>query len=142
MKEHPFYPQKVAGGIWGRQVSIVLAGLLATAALLWQTRKEQLSSFRAQFENDASARTALLMREADESLLTVKSLGWFFSATRSVDGRGFQAFAAACLPERKELQGSHGTLASQALNAPTLNREPGRRGRASSASWSGLPTAT
>src|SRR5262249_12574350 len=31
-------------------------------------------------------------------------LGWFFNATRSFDGESFQAFAAACLPERKELQ--------------------------------------
>jgi PAS domain S-box-containing protein len=105
MKEHLFYPPKAAGGIWGRRLSIVLAGLLVTAALLWQTRREQLSGFRAQFEKDARARTALIIEEADESLLTVKSLGWFFNATRSVDGRSFQAFAAACLPERKGLQG-------------------------------------
>src|SRR5512142_747889 len=98
MTEHSFHPHRAGGGNWGRRVGVGLAVLLITAVVLWQVRRAQLSSFRAQFQNDARARAALVRQQADESLLAVKSLSWFLRGNRNMDGGRFQAFAAACLP--------------------------------------------
>ena len=89
---------------FGRLAIVPLAAILITAAVFWQARQAQLSSFRSQFESDAAARTALIMQETDKSLLAIKSLGWLFDGTGNLDRKGFQAFATACLSERRELQ--------------------------------------
>ena len=105
MSKEQFHPQLAWGGTWGRRAGVILPGLLVVTSVLWQARRAQLNSFRTQLESDAQARTALIMQEANESLLAVKALAWSFQASREMDARRFQAFAAACLPERKELQG-------------------------------------
>ncbi len=104
MKEHQ-HPARISGSRnFGRHVIVLLIAVLVTAAVFWQLRRAQLAEFRSQFESDAAARTALIRQETDKSLLAIKSLGWFIAGNRNVDAKGFQAFAAACLPQRKELR--------------------------------------
>jgi len=105
MRDEPHSPHVTGGGTSRRLAIVLLAGLLGTAFAFWQARRVQLSSFRSRFESDAAARSALIRQEADESLLAIRSLGWFLDAAGKVDAKTFQAFAAACLPKRKELQG-------------------------------------
>ena len=83
---------------------VLLLAILITATAFWQTRTAQLNRFRSQFESDAAARAALITKEAEKSLLATKSLGWSLGAKGNVDSKSFEAFAAACLIERKELQ--------------------------------------
>jgi PAS domain S-box-containing protein len=83
---------------------VLLLAILITATAFWQTRTAQLNRFRSQFESDAAARAALITKEAEKSLLATKSLGWSLGAKGNVDSKSFEAFAAACLSERKELQ--------------------------------------
>src|SRR5215471_18137721 len=104
MKEHQHHSYVPGSGSFGRYAIVLLIALLVTAALFWQLRRAQLAEFRSQFESDAAAYTALVRQETDKSLLALKSLGWFIDGTGTLDARSFQAFAAACLPERKELK--------------------------------------
>src|SRR5512141_2531690 len=92
-------------GRFVRLLAALLSALLLRAAVFWQTRRAELASFRSQFETDAAQRTAFIRQAADKSLLTIKSLGWFFDAAGDVDAKSFQRFAAACLPDQSELQG-------------------------------------
>jgi PAS domain S-box-containing protein len=104
MKDEPHNPSIAGRGTSKRLAIVLLAGLLATAFAFWQIRNVQLSNFRSQFDSDAAARSALLRQETDQLLLAIQSLGWFLSASENPDAKNFHAFAAACLPERKELQ--------------------------------------
>jgi PAS domain S-box-containing protein len=104
MKEHQHHPRIAGIGSVGRHAIVLLIAVLVTAAVFWQLRRAQLAEFRSQFENDAATCTALIRQETDKSLFAIKSLGWFIDGTGSLNASTFQAFAAACLPERKELQ--------------------------------------
>jgi PAS domain S-box-containing protein len=104
MRELQHNPGVAESRSFGRLTMILLAAVVITAAVFWQTRRAQLNGFRSHFESDAAARTALLIQETDESLLAIKSLGWLFEGTGKLDARSFQALAGAFLPERKELQ--------------------------------------
>jgi PAS domain S-box-containing protein len=104
MKDEAYNPPIAARSISRRLAIVLLAGLLATAFAFWQIRRVQLRSFRARFESDAAARAALIRQETDELLVAIQSLGWFCAANRNLDDKSFHAFAAACLPEGKELQ--------------------------------------
>ena len=104
MKDEPHNPSTSPRGTSSRLAVVLLTGLLATAFAFWQIRGIQLGNFRSRFDSDASARSALIRQETDKSLLAVQSLGWFLSASGNLDAKIFHAFAAACLPERKELQ--------------------------------------
>lgn len=88
----------------GRISIVVVAVALVTAAVFWQVRQIQLRAFKAQFQSDAAARTALIRQETEMSVLAIKSLGWFLGGRESVDEAAFRAFAAGCLSDRKELQ--------------------------------------
>ncbi len=108
---------------------VVLAALAITAAVFWQTRRTQLTRFRSQFEGDAAARTALIMQETDKSLFAIKSLGWFFDGSEHVDAKEFQAFVAACLAERKELQALSWNLRVSAAERAGFEQRAQREGR-------------
>src|SRR5437899_11467772 len=104
MKDEPLNLPIAGRGISKRLAIVLLTGLLATAFAFWQMRSAQLNSFRARFESDAAARSALIRQETDELLLAIQSLGWFCAADANLDNKSFHAFAAACLPESKELR--------------------------------------
>ena len=97
---------------------VILIGIIATSAVFWQARREELSDFRARFETNSTIRAARVIREMKESLAEMQVLSQLFQKTGSLTRKDFCATVTPFLTARDDI-GAIGWIAA----AGTLEEE-------------------
>ncbi len=83
-------------------LAVLLAGLLTTSIVFFQVRRQEMRSFRAQFQNDSSQRASLLVNGLRESTALAAALRQFIVGAPTLDRERFAVFTRPLLRDHPE----------------------------------------